>query len=180
MPLESNQVEEDLEVNLFRILYPIPIRVNNTFGGSSVGSGSDDFYQKVVVKLGVHNDKEKQRAMKATSSLAGLLPVSGCFYHHLQKLNSILRTSQCRLELTAAEKDGFFSEINMAIARNHGLEVQFIGLSFLSHWCLNFLHHVIDYLKVFHFVYHHLIKPFPITTYFQELFIFFSHYVLYG
>nr|KAJ0218208.1 hypothetical protein LSAT_V11C300113780 [Lactuca sativa] len=27
---------------------------------------------KVVVKLGVHNDKEKQRAMKATSSLAGL------------------------------------------------------------------------------------------------------------
>ncbi|CAI9283957.1 unnamed protein product [Lactuca saligna] len=145
MPLESNQVEEDLEVNLFRILYPVPIRVNNTFGGSFVGSGSDDFYQKVVVKLGVHNDKEKQRAMKATSSLAGLLwsqciselfigllPVSGCFYHHLQKLNSILRTSQCRLELTAAEKDGFFSEINMAIAGNHGLEVQFIGLSFLE------------------------------------------------
>lgn len=27
--------------------------------------------QKVVVKLGVHNDKEKQRAMKAASSLAG-------------------------------------------------------------------------------------------------------------
>lgn len=45
MPLESNQVEEDLEVNLFRILYPVPVRVNNTFGGSSVGSGSDDFYQ---------------------------------------------------------------------------------------------------------------------------------------
>ncbi|CAI9260630.1 unnamed protein product [Lactuca saligna] len=118
MPLESNQVEEDLEVNLFRILYPVLIHVNNTFGGSSVGSGSDDFYQKVVVKLGVHNDKEKQRAMKATSSLAGLEP-------RRIALVSVL-------ELTAAEKDGFFSEINMAIAGNHGLEVQFIGLSFLE------------------------------------------------
>ncbi|CAI9267712.1 unnamed protein product [Lactuca saligna] len=74
--------------------------------------------QKVVVKLGVHNDKEKQRAMKATSSLAGLEP-------RRIALVSVL-------ELTAAEKDGFFSEINMAIAGNHGLEVQFIGLSFLE------------------------------------------------
>ncbi|CAI9290503.1 unnamed protein product [Lactuca saligna] len=123
MPLESNQVDEDLEVNLFRILYPVPIRVNNTFGGSSVGSGSDDFYQSLEGLLW---------SQCISELFIGLLPVSGCFYHHLQKLNSILRTSQCRLELTAAEKDGFFSEINMAIAGNHGLEVQFIGLSFLE------------------------------------------------
>ncbi|CAI9275573.1 unnamed protein product [Lactuca saligna] len=48
MPLESNQVEEDLEVKLCHILYHVPVRVNNTFG-SYVGSGSDDFYQVVTM-----------------------------------------------------------------------------------------------------------------------------------
>ncbi|CAI9270663.1 unnamed protein product [Lactuca saligna] len=52
----------------------------------------------------------------------------------LTKISSVAAQLMKRgwLELNAAEKDGFFSEINMAIAGNHGLEVQFIGLNFLE------------------------------------------------
>ncbi|XP_024988812.1 exportin-4-like isoform X8 [Cynara cardunculus var. scolymus] len=36
------------------------------------------------------------------------------------------------LEFVAAERDGFFSEIQLAIVGNHGLDVQFTGINFLE------------------------------------------------
>ncbi|KAM0005333.1 putative armadillo-like helical, exportin [Helianthus debilis subsp. tardiflorus] len=52
----------------------------------------------------------------------------------LSKISSVAAQLMKRgwLEFTAAERDGFFSEIHLAIIGNHGLDVQFIGINFLE------------------------------------------------
>ncbi|KAD7477480.1 hypothetical protein E3N88_00616 [Mikania micrantha] len=52
----------------------------------------------------------------------------------LSKISSVAAQLMKRgwLEFTAADKDGFFSEINLAILGNHGYDVQFIGINFLE------------------------------------------------
>lgn len=52
----------------------------------------------------------------------------------LSKISSVAAQLMKRgwLEFTAAERDGFFSEIKLAVVGNHGLDVQFTGINFLE------------------------------------------------